>query len=404
MNLLPPDRYAKFLLIGLYLLIVAGIALRIKVEATHYTTPDSHFYLRAAENLNAGKGLVSPKWYDYPFDENSKEYPFSVWAGGYPALICLASIVTTASAFLASKLVNLLFLGLIFLLLARWMKNYTWFVALVFCSFGLLEVFSYTWSEGPFLYFVLLLCYLIHKDSTSIAPHPYLFLQLFGCLAALFLLRYAGLIYFFFAALYLGWHFYRKDLARSKHYFVALAMASLVVIAYFSINKYRTGHYTGGERIFPDAEPSQYIILKLFQGLFNEFAIIRNYYFRDYSDPLFVGLLLIQLVLLLYIILQIRKYNIKTDILAFIKSPLVQAGIFYLIMIVILRKYSPFDIFNYRILAPFSLPIYIYLFGKLTQSYNKPLFQRVYPWVTAFMLLSLFMNLPKAYILEQLFG
>lgn len=404
MNLLPPDRYAKYILIGLYLLIVASIALRIKVEATHYTTPDSLFYIRAAENLKAGKGLVSPKWHDFPFDEHSKEYPFSVWAGGYPALICITSILTTASAFLASKLVNLIFLGLIFILLARWMKNYAWFVALYFCSFGMLEVFSYTWSEGPFLYFVLLLCYLIHKDCSRVAPHRYLFLQLFGCLSALFLLRYAGLIYFFFVALYLIWHFYSKDKARTRHYFLALVMSSIVAIAYLSINKYLTGHYTGGERIFPDAESGQYIFIKLLQGLFNEFAISRNYYFSGYFDALFIGLILTQLLLLLFIIKQIRRYNVKLGGTAFIKSPLVQAGIFYLILIVVLRKYSPFDIFNYRILAPFSLPVFIYLFGKLAQYYNRPFYHQVYPWITAFMLLSLFMNLPKAYILEQLFG
>lgn len=61
----------KIYLIILYISICAAIVYRNYVEATTYTTPDSHFYLRVANNILSGKGFVGP--ISYPFDEMTIE-------------------------------------------------------------------------------------------------------------------------------------------------------------------------------------------------------------------------------------------------------------------------------------------------------------------------------------------
>lgn len=382
MNLLLRERFSPYLLLGLYLLIAASLALRIKVEATHYTSPDSHFYLRVAENLKAGKGLKALKCNVYPFQENAEEFYFALWPAGYPVLILGTSLLTNTSTLVASKLVNLLFLGLIFMLLYRWLGRYAWFAALYFCSYSMLEVYSYTWTEGPFLFFVLLLCFFIYQDQKQQTPNPLLFLQLFSCLTALFLLRYAGVCYFFFALIFLIKHLQKKDYNRSLHYFAALGLASVVVVVYLWINKENTGYLTGAYRIKPDADSLGEFITMLYQGLLNEITIIRNYYFTNYTDLLYIATVLLQACLLLVLY---KKYN-GIGRLSFppYARELLLAGVVYLVFVIIIRKLQPFDPFNYRILAPFSAPVYIALLGALTQQADPIYFRKTYPYIAAF--------------------
>ena len=79
-------------------------------------------------------------------------------------------------------------------------------------------------------------------------------------------------------------------------------------------------------------------------------------------------------------------------------------GLFYLLAIVALRRIQPFDPFDYRILAPFSLPLFVLLFGRLTKPDVQDYFEKVKPWVVGFMLLSLVVNLPKQYLMEWVRG
>ncbi|AHM63259.1 hypothetical protein D770_25070 [Flammeovirgaceae bacterium 311] len=398
------EKYGSQLLLGLFIIICAALVIRIKVEATHYTSPDSHFYMRVADNLLEGKGLVAPMHLNFPFREKEKEYYFAVWPAGYPLLIAGVSKVTQTSTLVASKIVNIIFLGLMFLLLYSWFGRLAWFPALYFCSFNLLEVYSYTWSEGPFLFFVMYLCFLLHKDQKQ-EEDSLLFLKLFLCLFSLFMLRYAGIIFYSFAGLYFLKHLYYREHKKSWHYFTALVFASGLAFGYLWLNKKNSGFFTGMDRIRPEAESFSYFTELLLQGLFNEFAVIRNYYFRDYTDFLFLTLFIVQLGLLYYVIRQTKQQGgsaVATK--AVWKNLLLQAGVYYLLAVTILRKIDPFDEFNYRILAPFSVPIFIYLLSTLSSESSKPVFRQVWPWLSGFFLLSLLMNLPKQFLIELFTG
>ncbi len=410
----------SFFIILLYCCIALVLYLRIQVEATHYISLDSHFYLEVANNLQAGKGIVAGQ--GYPFEESASKNYFSLWPAGYPILISGLSVATGLSPLIASKVVNLIFLALIFILLYHWFGAMAWFPALAFCSFGMLEVYSYTWSEGPFLFFVLLLCYLLYKHQVNAASWFYLALAF--CLIALFLLRYAGLIYYFFVAGYALYVLWQQRYPLFYQCITSLALASVVALSYLAYNYSQTGFFTGGTRYFPERESWAFFITNLAQGIFNEFSIVRNYFFSGYTDYYFLFFLMLQmsLVALLY---RRRRYasktaevsdnvvgssavlenNIPHRSLIDKNSPqflLISAGVFYLLMIIILRRLSPFATFDYRILAPFSLPLYIALAMHWLQ--DEGYFKKIVPCVTGFMLLSLLFNLPKEFLLSYILG
>lgn len=386
----------KLYLILLFAGICLTLYLRIVVEATTYTSPDSHFYIRVANNLKNGEGLKVPV--SYPFDKSTPEAYLAIWPAGYPLLIASVSFLTLTSSLVASKVVNIIFLALIFLLLFSWVKEYAWFPALYFCSFGMLEVFSYTWTEGPFLFFVLYLCFLI-SGSLNEKAGSYFFLKLAGCLIMLFLLRYAGIVYFFFAGGFLLYFFYVRKFQLSVQYFLALLFSSIFVIGYFLINYSKTGYLTGGDR-FIDKTAYFIFLTQLLQGLLNEIFIIRNYYFSGYSDYLFLILLLIQLVLMYYLFKNRKLLKGSFFFQSHLFQVVIKAGLFYLPCIILLSFLLYFDRFNYRLLAPFSMPFFLGLLLMITRPVNRAFFNKTYKLITAFFLLSLVMNFPKQFILE----
>lgn len=382
-------------------LLFVGICLahylRISVEATAYTTPDSHFYMRVADNVQEGKGLLVPV--DYPFDEDTEEHFLAMWPAAYPLMIAGLSELTGSSELVASKIVNLIFLGLIFILLYRWVGEYAWFPTLYFASFGMMEVFSYTWTEGPFLFFVLYLCYVLSRGLNGKYDSLF-FLKLSFALIGLFSLRYAGIIYFFFTTTFLLYMLAKREVKPSVHIFTALVLSSLFVIFYLIMNYQQTGYYSGGERFYDETDPGLFF-MQMVQGVLNEFFIARNYYFTGYTDYLFLLLLCLQL-LLFYIFFRERKcFQILFKSVSGPSLILCGAGLFYLPVLTLLSYFLWFDRFNYRILAPFSAPVLVGLLIALTYPENRLFFLKTYKWVVAFMILSLVINLPKGFILDQ---
>jgi hypothetical protein len=377
----------------LFLSIVAVLIVRIMAESTSYVSPDSTYYLSAADHLMKGEGLMAP-------DPTAPEHDvyFAVWPAGYPWCIAAVGILSGTSVLVASKLVNLIFLGLTFVLLFFWFREKSWFVALYFCSFGMLEIYSYSWSEAPFLFFTLLLCYFVSKDLEK-ESRPRLFFQLFFCLTALFLFRYAGLIYFAGMGLLLIYFIVCKKWVKAGYYFAALFLAGAVAGSYLMINKEMTGHYTGiGDRVQLEWESTAQYLVVLMRGVWNQFTLARQLF--GGADALYMILLILQLALVVILLSQRKK--IKQAFFQFTEmKALICFAMFYLMAIVILRKIQPFD-FDYRILAPFSLPLFIALFGRLTKPDAQEYFEKVRLWVVGFMLLSLMANLPKHFLMEWL--
>ncbi|NJL11955.1 MAG: hypothetical protein HC913_02410 [Microscillaceae bacterium] len=245
------------------------------------------------------------------------------------------------------------------------------------------------------------MAFLLAKDSPE-RQDARLFLKLSLALIALFMLRYAGLIYFFFVFLFFMRYILQKHYAKAGHYFVAMLVGSAFVLGYFYLNKLHTGYYTGMNRIYPEKESWLAYGFYLVTGLANELSLARNYFYRGYTDWLYGGLMALQGGLFWYLY---RERQLLSDCFKR-REVRVRLGMafFYLAFTMVLRKIQPFDPFNYRILAPFSTPIYVGLMAAVATAESKTYFRKIKPWVLAFMLVSLLMNLPKQFLLNILLG
>lgn len=384
-------------LLCLFFIAIAGtICLRIYVEETSYISPDSHFYIRVAQNIVNGKGIVAP--IVYPFDKFTEEKPLCMWPAGYPLLIAgMAKFID--NVMIASKVTNILFIGLCLLL---FYLSYKWkgiIMGLIFCFYGVLEVFSYTWSEGAFIFGLLVLWQLIVYQYHNKITSKYFILGVGFTLSYLFAIRYVGIVYIGFIFLLGTYYGYKNNRKKMWEVWTSLLLPTCFIAAYLYYNYTNSGLISGSDRFFPFAEPLDDFLIGLAQGLVNEFTIARNYYFRNYSDYLYLSLLLIQLTVTTYIILVFKKEQVKWTWSVDSKTLLIMS-FFYLISIVILRKLSPFDPFNYRILAPFSFLFWVAILKELAA--HEKLWKKIKCPIIGFLLLSLIMNLPKVYLLSLL--
>lgn len=385
-----------FVLISIYLLSVLTISLRVAVEPGHYTTPDSGYYLAAAESIMEGEGLwIKPAAAGLNDTVDERMY-LAIFPAGYPLLIAAVSAVTGLPPLPASKIVNLIFLGLTIWLLWKWIGYLAWVPSLYFFSYAMLEVYSHTWSEGPFMFFVVLLCYFL--DKNRIGPGNALsFLWIFLLLASIFLLRYAGVIFFGVVSGWMIFHFYKKEYRRSLHYLVGMVMSGILVFAYLFNNLQLTGYYTGMERVDLDEEPIIYFSGMVMEGLFNVFLIPRNYWGQ--WEPVLLFVIAVQLIVLLVVVRKSKEAELTFVASARAKSALAVA-LTYLVGIIVMVKVVPVDSLNYRLLAPFSMLFYLALAQTINESNYTRFVRYVAPWVVGFALFSLIMNLPKQYIIE----
>ena len=381
----------------LYFLVVLTIVFRYSVESTGYTSPDSKFYLKTASNVLDGKGYISPNI--YPFDDEAPQQFYGIWPIGYPTFIALISYCTSLDVYVASKIVNLIFLALTFTLLYSWYGKNSLLPACYFCSFNMLEIYSYTWSEGSFIFFILLLLYALEKILISDRVIFYSFL-IVSSLVFSVLLRYSGLIYFFYlASLIVFLLLKKKHIQKVRPILLALAISTLLSTTYLLINYFYTDSLFGNcARIFPTMETWHSFIQLFIKGLTNELLLIRSFYWT--WDVLL--LITIPPQIYLYYMLNIN-HSLKTNELKNnnIKIML-SAGLFYLVFIFVLRKISPFDAFDNRILAPFSVPIYLSLLFKINKNITVGKKTNLKIIIIAFSLFSIVMNLPKKHLLELL--
>lgn len=376
------------LLLLIYLSLIAVISLRIVSDPAQYITHDSIKYLEKADAL-----LVQ----GFNNKDNSNTKPFTIWPIGYPLLISLTSFLTGTSTLIASKLLNYISIGLMFLILFKWSGGKAWFSALYFFSYSSIEIFTHTWSDGPFLLVVLVLTYLI---SISHLRHDrFLFFKITICLLALFLLRYVGVVYFFFVAGVMIYYWFQKELVKVKHYFIGLIISSLGVLSYFYHNKLVSGYYFGLDRRDVPNDSIFDILLEIGHGVINELSLARNIYAIDPMDWLYIILILIQIVITYKVYINSRDLTLQLDIQS---KVLIISGFTYFIMLVLFRFSYIITEFNYRILAPTSTLFIIVLFSSIAVQKNYLSFEQNKKWIAGFMILSLLMNLPKRYLFDLL--
>jgi len=400
----------------LFLLIALVILIRVKVESTHYCTPDSNYYLEVSRNILSGEGCVGPKVFDYnsethqliPLysetafghpDQYRKEF-FAVWPLGYPAGIVMVSKLTTLDPLWASKIVNLLLLALDFYFLYLLFAGTNSFSLYYFGSFTMLEICSYTWSENLFLPFFLLMMVCIKKIITTEQYSVQYILLLTLALAGMCMARYASVIFFAVIAGLIFFYYRKKDSIRSYSFLLALTFGSLLIGLYLFNNYLQSGYLTGMPRTNTQDFTVGELISRFFLGMFNQLHIIKQFRY-DGSAELLVYLfeVLIQLVLTGYLLLLLRK-NILTQPFNWMNKFLVYTGLLYLIFLVYMTFTSTIDPFDYRTLLPFSFPVFIALLSEIEVRLHQSWQTKGIIAVKIFFIFSLLMNVPKKFLLN----
>lgn len=213
-----------------------------------YISADSAGYLREAVNLAAGNGFSYDGLAGY-------DTWFANWPILYPALVAVVMLLTGTKAYLASKIVAMVTAGLILLLLRKCFGKDAWLYGLCLTNIGYLNLSYYTWSEIPFILFLLCFALVLSKilKEGRLSALWYLALGLsgFGC----FLTRYYGIFVWIVTGLYLLLLLvlYRKKKERQIwDKTVKLAVTSLVSgglsMAYLLMNKVMNGMASGVSR------------------------------------------------------------------------------------------------------------------------------------------------------------
>lgn len=213
-----------------------------------YISADSAGYLREAVNLVAGNGFSYDGLAGY-------DTWFANWPILYPALIAAVMLLTGAKAYLASKIVAMVTAGLILLLLRKCFGKDAWLYGLCLTNIGYLNLCYYTWSEIPFILFLLCFALVLSKILNEERPSALWYVALglsgLGC----FLTRYYGIFVWIVTGLYLLVLFgiYRKR--REKLIWgkaVKLAVTALISgglsMAYLLMNKVMNGMASGVSR------------------------------------------------------------------------------------------------------------------------------------------------------------
>lgn len=390
---------ADLLLFLLYIAYCAAIILRVNAEGTGYTSPDSHYYLEAARSLRDGDRFIIRHLYG---PEGELMY-FAAWPIGYPTLITVASFISGLNLFWASKLVNLLFAGLGFLILRQINRQYSFVLASIFGAFTVIEMYSYTWSECIFLFGCLYFVMLLYKAYTTgkiISAYALLATAVF-----LFLIRYIGFVaggLILLLAL-VTWFEGRQKL--SKHLFIVFILNVVFVCAYILHNYYMAGYNTDAQRLTEDMETPFQVVWLAVQGLTIELFLVRKYYLRGLPDTLTITTALIQFATGSYIVWLLHEQR-KTIIEEFKKNLISHVAIVvafaYLVVLVFLRSISQFDPPNYRLLSPFT---FLMLFAAVNYIVALPDSiagaKKSKHIIAVFFVLSLLLNLPKKFLLSQ---
>jgi len=349
---------------------------------------DSMYYLKAAENLLNGQGLQTPLNHQIEGEEIIQY--FAIWPIGYPLLIATVGLLIP-NLLWASKVVNLLFLGgIVVLLQKRFGKNGPW-AAMAFVSYGMMEVFSHTWSEGPFLFFVLAFVFLLEKEDLSTS-----WIKFTLILIALFTLRYAGIIFWGFLFFLTIYRYFILKLKNQKYLWYALSISTLYIGTYLGFNYWQTGYLTGAARVFPAQESTATFFYYLSRGVLNIFAFARNFWSFGANDLLALLFLLVQ-CLLIYLL---TKKSVRSSG-SFSTIPIQVSG-FYFMGIVLLRFLSPFDAFDFRIMSPIIMLLYVYGLAHLGQLAEGD--QKKQLALLSFLALSWMVNLPNKFLWEKWLG
>ncbi|SHL34554.1 hypothetical protein SAMN05444267_101652 [Chryseobacterium polytrichastri] len=273
---------------------------------------------------------------------------------GYPLSIKFFTLFGF-DEFWSSKVVGLL--AFLFIIFFAWKKNFYVRETIIISSlFGFLSIYSYTMSEALILPFVFLFLYTAMLIITGKLEKWKAIFYLSLSLIALYNIRYSALFIIGGTGLY-GLIFWKRKYSLS--FIVSAAISFIFIVLYkFLFIDYFNENYVQ-QFLEMGLHSTSQLLVELFQGLctsFNPFIHI--------ADP---GGGKIN-----YAIYGIGCVNILLMIYLFIKNKLSDPEFFYIfvgasgiVCSYFIQYFYSVNSIDYRLMAPFSLPIWIVYFKKL---------------------------------------
>jgi hypothetical protein len=262
--------------------------------------------------------------------------------------------------FWGSKIVGIL--AFLFIIFFTWKKKFFFKESIVLCSlFSFLSIFSYTMSEPLILPFVLLFLYVSSLIITGKLEKGKAIFYLSLSLIVLYNIRYSSLFIIGGTGLF-GLVFRKKNY--SPVFLISgiiggifVVLYKLLFIDYFNENYVKDALTIG---LYPTSK----LLAELFQGLcttFNPFIHIANPGGGIINYAIYgIGFLNILLIIYLFV-----KYKLSETEYFFVFVSITGIICSYFVQYV-----YPVNAIDYRLMAPFSLPIWLIYFRKLFQLFD----------------------------------
>jgi hypothetical protein len=338
-----------------------------------YISPDSTGYLRAAQSLRNGYGFRMDAAAGDPSGY------FSIWPIGYPAMIALVSVITNTEIYLASKILSIVILLIIFLMLYTRFKKNAWLYAFVAINFGFLNIFYHTWSEQPFILGLIWISFTAIDilESERVQYSHYISI----CLASLFLFlsRYIGAFSIGVIGILAIYHLIigiskktTENIKKAVLLFTTAVIVTGFVILYLFFNHKYNGFVTGMARV-PISEDPFVLFLKLCNAQIREMINVFGGFFVMSYSIVFIVYMTCAVVVFRFLNMKRGSFYKYIPIPAF---SFLSIGLLYWLSIVAMRFLSQFDGFSFRLLFPASA-LFILGIINIIENYHSELIEKI---------------------------
>jgi hypothetical protein len=329
-----------------FTLLVSLVSTLVWLNPSHCISPDSAVYLRIATDFSVYDGT----------------FPI-----GYPALIRVVSGLTGLAPIWASKIVNLLAVGVSVGLWAKRLGTARagWLLS-VWLLGQFVRIVAFTWSETVFLVLLAEVIWAIFQCQNQ--PDSWHFSSLVALLITLFLVRYVGGFMCVVLLIYTR---------KIPQFIIISLLAVLFIVGYFALNQHLTGSVWGGSRFGAVESPG--VLAGLFgRALLNESLVVRDVISGKDTTLVWVGLA----VQITWVVLAVRKFyqrparRLTAQTWQLARLFLITAGV-YVVVLFALRTLSPFDAPNARLMAPAT---FCGLWAGLLWLTEQPDYQQHFRW------------------------
>ncbi|WP_297984289.1 hypothetical protein [uncultured Chryseobacterium sp.] len=330
------SRIKIFLVIATFVMTILRFLLNEKGRAT----PDSIRFMRTANVFPEIDNTTTPL--------------------GYPLSLKLFTFLGL-DEFWSSKVVGILaYLFIVFF--ARAKKFYFKETVLICGLFSFVSIFSYTVSEALILPFVFLFLYISRQIIIDSWPFWKSVLLLSLSLISLYSIRYSAL--FFVGAVFLfGLIQFRKKYGKIFLISAGIGILYIVLYKFLFIDRFNSNYIN--EFLEIGVKPTSQMITEFFAGItttFNPFIHISNPNGGMMNIGIF-GIGALNIVLMAYIFIK-NKLSENEKFIVF-------TGVAGIICSFFIQYFYSMDALDYRLLAPFSFPVWLVYFKKIYQILGK---------------------------------